>query len=162
MASSKDLFDATFKPAFGLDNKKNDFVNSIAQALGNERANPEQLPSLFPVPDQLEDNDEETDPLAPRARDNAPGLQAEYLETKYAQFDISDPLDVEKLEEINNNVMRKQWILAKEVWNPTKEGGTIIVVKYLINNTPAKSEKSKKREPPVHPGVNGGSLAEPQ
>ena len=160
MASSKDLFNATFKPAFGLD-KKSDFVNSIAQALGDDRANPEQLPSLFPVPDQLEDNEEGTDPLASRVRDTVPGLQAEYLETKYAQFDIADPLDVEKLEEINNNVMRKQWILAKEDWNHTKDGGTFIVVKYLINNTPAKSEKSKKREPPVHPGVNGGSSSEP-
>jgi len=139
--------DSVFREAFGSPSadRRNDFVDAIGAAINaTDRAQPEEIPPLFPTPDRIQDRGPTlpTDPT----EDASSGVDPQQLEAKYQRFDLADPLDVEQLENINNRILKEGWLHAREEWVHTKSGSTYVILKYLINHK-KKRVAQEKREP---------------
>jgi len=149
--------ESLFKDAFGSGktDHRNDFVDAIQEAMNfDSRNHPEELPPLFPTPSRIQDRD----PTLPTdAQETQSQFDSSLLEAKYQRFDLSDPLDVKCLEEVNNKVLKQGWLLAREEWVHTKNGGSYVILKYLVNHK-QKDKDNTKREPLVGPS---GSQSEP-
>lgn len=138
--------ESLFKSAFGSPgaDHRNDFIDAIQEAMdADARSRPEELPPLFPTPARIQDRDPDLPTDEPETTSQ---LDSSQLEAKYQRFDLSDPLDVERLEGVNNKVLKEGWLLAREEWVHTKNGGSYVILKYLINHKP---KQTKKREPPT-------------
>lgn len=77
------------------------------------------------------------------------------LKAKYDRFDMCDPDDIKRLEKVNNSILQDGWLLAREEWVRTKDGGTFVIVKYM------ESKKVKKKKDTSEPTNNSdGSKSE--
>lgn len=154
MKNEQSEIDKKFKQAFpgqGSD-KSSDFVDVIQEANYGSRELPEEIPELFPVPDRIQDR-----PIGEAAPEPDRNLiKPRQLKAKYDRFDMCDPDDIRRLEKINNSILQDGWLLAREEWVHTKDGGTFVIVKYL------ESKKVKKKKDPSEPTTNSdGSKSAP-
>jgi len=125
-------------------NKANDFANSINNMKGEPEKVFEELPPLYPTPDRIEDR-----PLGEEREPDIASLisapDPEDFEARIERLNLADPVDVKRLEQINNHVLKDKWVLSREEWVHTKDGDTFAVVKYL-EYKPKKKKKAPKKD----------------
>jgi hypothetical protein len=151
--TERGAIDKKFKDAFpaGGDRSK-DFVEVIQTTNSGSRDFPEEIPPIFPQPERIKDR-----PIGEPAPDpNRDLLQKKDLTAKYARFNMGDPDDVRRLEDINNKVLKEGWMLAREEWVHTKDGKTFVLLKYL------ESKPKKTKQPTTKTTTNAdGSKSAP-
>ncbi len=127
--SGENAIDEKYKNAFpgAAGDKSKDFVDAISEMNFGARDSPEEIPPLFPQPDRIQDR-----PIGEEAPDpDRNMLKPKDLTAKYARFDMAEPDDIRRLEQINNRILKEGWIMAREEWVHTKDGSTFVLVKYL-------------------------------
>jgi hypothetical protein len=67
------------------------------------------------------------------------------LRAKYGVFNLSKEEECQALENMVNNCLQKGWLLAREEWRSTPEGGTIVSMKCLIPEKKNRRGRKKKR-----------------
>jgi hypothetical protein len=107
----------------GGNNTKDDFVDAIAEA--NKRDGVDS--PLFPGPEEL------LDPTKPEEQEKLLQM-AKSMEftAHYARFDLTHEDDVIRLEDIQTKIVMGQAIMGREEWVHSKEGGTVVVLKWLV------------------------------
>jgi hypothetical protein len=113
------------------------FVDYIGQA--NEMKEVKGIPPIHPNPEELVDISEDE-----KKRE---GMQRQLMRigkftAKYGYFNLADEEQREELEKIQNHILQDGWLQGHEEITILKDGRAIVVLKYLIPDTPPKGAKS--------------------
>jgi len=146
--TEKNSTHSEYRDLSGPSNMKSDPTHGFMRALdsANREGGPggSELPNIFPRSvESVEEKVVETIDGIPKKEDVPSLAMSNNFTAKYARFNMDDPLDVSKLEAINNHIMKDGWLPAREEWVHTKDGGTFVILKYLER---VKSEKENPEE----------------
>lgn len=146
--SDESVIGEKFKNAFpgqGADRSK-DFIDVIQEMNSGSREAPEEIPPLFPQPERIKDRPSGEEAPEPD-RDL---IKPRQLTAKYDRFDLGKPDDITRLEGVNNRILKDGWLLAREEWVHTKNGGTFVILKYL-ETAPKKKPEPSPDKPTTNP-----------
>lgn len=120
-----------------------DFADLMNKA--NVQKPTREVPPLHP--NTINISDEEMEKAA-----NAKGTSSLFstpkkkMRCEVGVYDLSDPEQQTKYQNLINNCLQKGWLLAREDWQRTPEGGAFAAVKVLIPETRRSNKKNNKKD----------------
>lgn len=120
------------------------FEKDFADVL--RRANAQQptrgVPPIHPTV-TISDEEMQTSIDAKQDRSLFPNAKTKKLRCEVGLYDLSDEIQKTEYQNIINNALQKGWLLVRDDWQRTPEGGAFAAVKILI---PEKSRRQKKKD----------------
>lgn len=114
-----------------------DALSSAASPLAPMREL-EQIPSLYPTPERLQDRDPSL-PTDPPAESLAKSFS---YELKFKRFNTDDQSDLAEYEKVMGHILNDGWLREREEWVNTREGSTYILLSYIVPKPRDAKDKS--------------------
>lgn len=117
------------------------FVDYLSQA--NEMKEVKEIPPIHPDPEELVDISKEEKEREDMQRQL---MRMGKFTAKYGYFNLADEEQRAELEKIQNHILQDGWLQGHEEITILKDGRAIVVLKYLIPETPPKGAKKDSDE----------------
>jgi len=104
------------------------------------------VPPLHPGTVTISEEEARESTGAKHDRNLFPNTKAKKLRCQVGLFDLGDKIEREEYQTIINNCLQKGWLLARDEWQRTPEGGAFAAVKVLIPETRRSKNKNKDKD----------------